>query len=88
MLPPDLIVWARYFLQWLGLCVGLGVACCFVAAVRHRRLDALAERDAHRCRKCGYLLYGLPEPRCPECGEPFDPARLAGERPESEDDVE
>ena len=26
-----------------------------------------------RCEHCGYLLRGLPEPRCPECGEPFDP---------------
>jgi hypothetical protein len=25
------------------------------------------------CRKCGYLLRGLPEPICPECGRPFDP---------------
>jgi hypothetical protein len=23
---------------------------------------------------CGYLLHGLPEPRCPECGRRFDPA--------------
>jgi hypothetical protein len=23
-----------------------------------------------RCRKCGYILRGLREPRCPECGEP------------------
>jgi hypothetical protein len=22
-----------------------------------------------RCRKCGYLLRGITEPRCPECGE-------------------
>jgi hypothetical protein len=28
------------------------------------------------CRHCGYLLYGLVEPRCPECGEPFDPRLL------------
>lgn len=26
------------------------------------------------CVRCGYLLYGLSEPRCPECGTPFDPA--------------
>ena len=26
------------------------------------------------CRKCGYELCGLPEPRCPECGRLFDPA--------------
>jgi hypothetical protein len=22
-----------------------------------------------RCRKCGYTLRGITEPRCPECGE-------------------
>jgi hypothetical protein len=22
-----------------------------------------------RCRKCDYILRGLTEPRCPECGE-------------------
>lgn len=32
------------------------------------------------CAGCGYLLHGLPEPRCPECGQPFDPtlARTSG----------
>ena len=27
-----------------------------------------------RCRDCGYLLRGLSDPRCPECGRGFDPA--------------
>lgn len=26
------------------------------------------------CRQCGYDLRGLPQPRCPECANPFDPA--------------
>ncbi|MBU0639869.1 MAG: hypothetical protein KKB50_13455 [Planctomycetes bacterium] len=26
-----------------------------------------------RCLGCGYILEGLPENRCPECGRPFDP---------------
>jgi len=26
-----------------------------------------------RCLGCDYLLRGLPEPMCPECGRPFDP---------------
>jgi len=30
--------------------------------------------DPWACASCGYLLYGLVEPRCPECGQPFDPA--------------
>jgi hypothetical protein len=25
------------------------------------------------CRKCDYILEGLAEHRCPECGQPFDP---------------
>jgi hypothetical protein len=29
-----------------------------------------------QCARCGYLLYGLSEPRCPECGSPFDPRRF------------
>jgi hypothetical protein len=38
------------------------------------RADLLA--DAH-CPHCGYSLRGLPENRCPECGEAFDPDELA-----------
>jgi len=37
---------------------------------------SIAKNDseyATRCMKCGYNLYGLTEPRCPECGTPFDP---------------
>ncbi|MBU0639347.1 MAG: hypothetical protein KKB50_10825 [Planctomycetes bacterium] len=29
--------------------------------------------DTAECLGCGYRLRGLPEPRCPECGEPFVP---------------
>lgn len=28
------------------------------------------------CSSCGYLLIGLTVPRCPECGEAFDPRAL------------
>lgn len=27
------------------------------------------EAPETRCRKCGYMLRGISEPRCPECGE-------------------
>ena len=34
--------------------------------------------DAPRCPTCGYLLLGLTESRCPECGTPFDPEYVEG----------
>lgn len=34
-----------------------------------------------KCPQCGYLLYGLQEPRCPECGTAFDPAMIGGPPP-------
>jgi hypothetical protein len=35
-------------------------------------------RSPWECQVCGYTLYGLHDPRCPECGTAFDPGRLAG----------
>jgi len=29
--------------------------------------------DTAQCHNCRYLLRGLPNPICPECGQPFDP---------------
>jgi hypothetical protein len=36
-------------------------------------LDIPTPERPMRCRKCFYVLTGLPENRCPECGTPFDP---------------
>ena len=36
----------------------------------------IALQDDRRCEECGYFLIGLTTPRCPECGQPFDPAKL------------
>jgi MFS family permease len=47
-----------------------------VTAVRYR---GTRRRREPRCANCGYLLYGLPQPRCPECGRKFDP-RAFGSR--------
>ena len=33
----------------------------------------MAPPEHKRCLGCGYILDGLPEPRCPECGRGFDP---------------
>ncbi len=41
-----------------------------VAAVLAHVLTPRETKDGHtRCGKCGYILKGLTEPRCSECGE-------------------
>ncbi len=42
------------------------------------------------CSKCGYNLTGLRDPRCPECGTPFDPSLLrdgTGKQPNTPGDA-
>lgn len=70
--PRDLLLIFIGFIVWWTL---LGAA---LGAVYHPfRQTRLARRDPSRCRKCGYDLHGLPEPRCPECGSPFGISAMA-----------
>jgi hypothetical protein len=43
------------------------------AGVVRRRIRAGIGLEQRRCEGCNYLLRGLPEPRCPECGVSFSP---------------
>ena len=43
-----------------------------LAIIARRRRHVRKLREANRCIKCGYYLIGVPEPRCPECAEPFE----------------
>ncbi len=53
---------------WLPtLPTGLAYGLLWIVDYRRRRI-----RQRGRCRQCGYNLRGLTEPRCPECGTPFD----------------
>ncbi len=51
-----------------------GIICRSIAAssFAQEEYQAIA---SERCPTCGYLKYGLPEPRCPECGTPFQPVK-------------
>jgi predicted RNA-binding Zn-ribbon protein involved in translation (DUF1610 family) len=40
--------------------------------IAHRIRLALRKRKIPVCMVCGYNLTGLTEPRCPECGQPYD----------------
>jgi len=59
------------------------LACATPLTVRAWR-SAPVKRHPMMCVKCGYLLYGLSEPRCPECGTPFDPKLLVPQTPSSQ----
>jgi hypothetical protein len=69
--------------------IGLVFMISFVVLVawlgRHRALTMLRTRlvalGVPLCKHCGYDLRGQTEPRCPECGRPFDVSRLTGARP-------
>lgn len=53
------------FLFWVGPTIIVTVL-TFVAMTYWSRSTMGRET---RCRKCGYILRGITEPRCPECGE-------------------
>ncbi len=53
-----------FSMSWLVLCLPLWLV------VFLRRKYWPAPPEGH-CQTCGYSLQGLPEPRCPECGEAF-----------------
>jgi hypothetical protein len=63
--------------QWWGEYIGTGILFTpavllgLISAIHvARRLELLAGKYP-RCGNCGYILRGLPEPRCPECGTPI-----------------
>jgi len=41
-----------------------------------RSADTGEKRNPYRCRACNYRLYGLTNPRCPECGTEFSSSLL------------
>ncbi len=54
------------FILWLS--VALLAIVPLRSQVKRARLQ-----DRGLCVKCRYILTGLIEPRCPECGQPFEP---------------
>ena len=57
-------------------CLGFAYAFMTLPWVIQVTRSAPRDHDLWSCVQCGYLLYGLHEPRCPECGTPFDPTLL------------
>ncbi len=88
-LDPELAyIIPAMFLLPLGALVGLTALIASIAAALGWVPGAWKPTPtAPRCARCDYRLTGLTEPRCPECGTAFDPARLdpaaAGARTEN-----
>ena len=55
---------------WFVMFLALFLIGPIVTAVLAHVLTPRETKDGHtRCGKCGYILKGLTEPRCSECGE-------------------
>ena len=71
---------AQVAIQPVGMLVGFywlfnfGLRRPFQRALR----EALQRKGVPICLKCGYDLRGQTEPRCPECGTPFDADLIVG----------
>ena len=62
----------------IGLLTGVYCVRAIVAArVRRLAYERALAFAAGVCPVCGYSLRGLPEPRCPECGERFSEAEYS-----------
>lgn len=82
-LPGIIADWAPGFSR-TSLAIGLLIpfaACSILPALLLTGATFVRNRywpvhEPGHCRVCQYDLRGLPEPRCPECGTPFDPTEV------------
>jgi hypothetical protein len=63
---PDVAASGISYFIW-GLSPSLGALLAYGLLTRWFG-PASADGELH-CRKCGYILRGISQPRCPECGE-------------------
>lgn len=72
--PIALIVAGSYadnpVMEWALLGLG-GAAILALLALYLIHGDTPKIPKANECRFCGYVLHGLPDRRCPECGNEF-----------------
>ena len=54
----------------LAICGGPSMAVLTYGLLTRRYYHLNRSGGETRCRKCSYVLKGITEPRCPECGEP------------------
>ncbi len=65
--PSDF--WSVYLYRTLVFWIPMGTLGCLVTAIIYSYIKRAKDDGECRCRKCGYILKGISEPKCPECGE-------------------
>jgi hypothetical protein len=63
----------------VGVALGAIIATVVIAQITER-LTRQGAPNVPQCDACGYILLGLTEPRCPECGYPFSPTLLRSDK--------
>lgn len=63
----------------VALVAAVPVVLVISVIVRAARAEIRCAPSDVRCRGCGYLLLGLSEPRCPECGVRFELPGVLGD---------
>ena len=54
---------------WIFMAFPIGATAILVYGIITYRWGPRLLDNETRCRRCGYILKGISEPRCPECGE-------------------
>ncbi len=58
-------------------CCSLALAPVLAIVILRRHRQQIRKIEQGICVVCGYDLRGQVEPRCPECGTPFDPSNMS-----------
>src|SRR5437870_7260433 len=67
--PPEVNNWVTF-----AVAVSAILSITFICAREAWRRGLVP--DPTRCEKCGYLLRGLSQSTCPQCGTPFDSKKV------------
>lgn len=59
----------RFVAGWVVWQLPIVLLALLVYSLLTTRYPSRTQFDETRCRKCNYILRGLTQPRCPECGE-------------------
>ncbi len=70
---PKMLMWMPVSLLFLGFVSMLASAFAVIVLNRILVPKRPPPDGLPRCKKCGYILLTTLQPRCPECGEFFEP---------------